>query len=74
MTPFSLLFCSNYKNTCKYNHEIKLAQSMDNNSGKLWTMQKTIIKRCGCLQYVQISRKNNNSLFEVARDLAPQHF
>ena len=26
MTPFSWLFCSNYKNTCKYNHEIKLVQ------------------------------------------------
>ena len=53
MTPFTWLFCSNYKNTCKYNHEIKLVQSMDNNSGKLWTTQKTIIKKCGCLQYVQ---------------------
>lgn len=29
MTPFTWLFCSNYKNTGKYN------QSMDNNSGKL---------------------------------------
>ena len=43
MTPFTWLFCSNCKNTCKYKHEIKLVQSMDDNSGNLWTMQKTII-------------------------------